>query len=68
MENIEKEIKKQGEKIDNIEKNIKVIKRIYLTSLIIKILIIAIPIVGLVISMPHLVELYETAMEAVTVN
>ena len=65
---IEKELKKQREKLDRIESNIQTIKRIYLTSLIIKILIIAIPIIGLVLSIPHLVELYEGVMETITVR
>lgn len=65
---LEKELKKQKKQLDAIEKNIQTIKRIYFTSLIVKILIIAIPIIGLVLSMPHLVEIYEAVMETITVR
>ncbi len=67
MENIEEEIKSQGEKIERIEKNMRTIKRIYITSLILKIIIVAIPIVGLIISIPRLVSIYEEVISAVTV-
>ncbi|MGM0438840.1 MAG: hypothetical protein ACQEP3_00170 [Patescibacteria group bacterium] len=67
MDNIEEELKKQGEKIEEIQKNIKTIKRFYLVSFIIKIIIIAIPIIGLLISIPYIMELYEEILGAITV-
>ncbi len=64
---LEKELKKQREKLEKIENDIQVIKRVYLTSLILKIIIIAIPIIGLVISIPYIMELYEEIVSTVTV-
>ncbi len=64
---IEKEFKKQKEKLEKIESDIQTIKRIYLTSLVLKVLIIAIPIIGLVISIPYIMDLYEEILSTVTV-
>ncbi len=67
MKNVEEEIKRQGEKIEDIQKDIKVLKRVYITSLIFKVLIIAIPLIGLVVSIPYIMEFYEEVMGAVSV-
>ncbi len=65
--NFEEELKKQRNKLEQIEKDIKTIKRVYLTSLILKVVIIVIPIIGLVISIPYIMDLYEEVVSAVTV-
>jgi hypothetical protein len=56
---IEKELKEQKELIKEIKEDIKKIKRFYFTSLVIKILVIVIPIVGLAISIPWIIDFYE---------
>ncbi len=67
MKNMEEELKKQGEKIEEIGKNIRLIKRVYITSIILKIIIIAIPVIGLIISMPKIMEIYQEVITNVTV-
>ncbi len=56
---IEKELKDQKKMIKDIQSDIKKIKKFYFTSLIIKLLIIFVPLIGLILSIPWLIDLYE---------
>lgn len=57
---LEEKIKEQGEAIKRIEGDIKKIKKFYFTGLIIKLLIIFIPIIGVIVSIPWLIDFYES--------
>lgn len=59
MDNLEEELKAQKEKLAEIEKDIKTIKKVYFTGLIFKLVIIVLPIIGLILSIPKILELYE---------
>ena len=64
---IKNQLKENRKRLEKIERDIKTIKRVYLTSLILKVIIIAIPIIGIVISIPYIMEIYEEIVGAVTV-
>lgn len=57
---LEEKIKKQGEALERIEKDIKKIKKFYFTGLTIKLLFILIPIIGVIVSIPWLIDFYES--------
>ncbi len=63
MEEIFEELKKQQAQIENIQNELKVIKRIYFGFLVFKILIILLPIIGIILSIPKLVEFYSQITE-----
>lgn len=55
----QEELKEQKKLIKEIKKDIKKIKRFYFTSLIIKLLLLIIPLIGLTISIPWIIDFYE---------
>ncbi len=63
MDNLEELIKKQEKRLGSIEKEIKTIKRVYLTSLVLKLLIIILPIIGIIISIPRIMNFYKSVLE-----
>ncbi len=58
-ENLKREMEEQRKKIDEIHNTILHLKRYFVVSLVVKILIIILPVLGIIWSIPRLVEFYE---------
>lgn len=56
---IREELKEQKKLIKEIKEDIKKIKRFYFTSLIIKALLIILPLIGLAVSIPWIIDYYK---------